>query len=97
MYEITELQRDGFANGAMPAGLDENLVNDINYMLEKDGQALVGFSKGGFDIWADVVEVDALCDEELNDLLRGAHVMIVSLNHIDGKDLAIYSKKMESL
>ena len=97
MYAITEVQRDAFASGVMPGELDENLANDINYMREKDGRALVTFDKGGSETWACVDETDALCDEELCECLAEAHAMIVSLEHIDGKSLVIYSQKMDHL
>ena len=90
MYQVTEFDRDVFASGVMPEGLDTDLVNDINYMLEKDGRVLITLEGAGDNLWAGVAETDALCDEELNECLRGAHVMIVSLDHIDGKTLAIY-------
>jgi len=74
----------------MPEGLDADLVNDINYMLEKDGRVLITLDGAGDNLWAGVAEPGELCDEELNECLRGAHVMIISLDHIDGKTLAIY-------
>tara|TARA_Y100000591_G_C21591156_1_gene573217 strand:+ start:453 stop:746 length:294 start_codon:yes stop_codon:yes gene_type:complete len=94
MYQVTDFDRDVFISGAMPEGLDAALVNDINYMLEKDGRVLITFDRAGDDLWAGVAEPGELCDEELNECLRGAHVMIVSLNHIDGKTLAIYGGMM---
>jgi len=97
MYQITEIDRDGFVRGTMPEGLDIDLVNDINYMLEKDGRALVTFEGAGDNLWAGVAEPGELCDEELDECLRGAHVMIVSLGHIDGKTLAIYGGTMGTL
>lgn len=94
MYQITEFHRDVFTSGSMPKGLDEDLVNDINYMLEKDGRALITFERAGENLWAGVAEPGELCDEELDECLRGAHVMIVSLGHIDGQTLAIYGGMM---
>ena len=90
MYQVTEFHRDVFNSGSMPEGLDVDLVNDINYMLEKDGRALITFEGAGDNLWAGVAEPGELCDEELDECLRGAHVMIVSLGHIDGQTLAIY-------
>ena len=90
MYQITETDRANFVRGTMPEGLDGGLVNDINYMIERDGRALVTFERAGDDLWAGVAEPGELCDEELDECLQGAHVMIVSLDHIDGKTLAIY-------
>ena len=97
MYQITEIDRANFARGTMPEGLDVDLVNDINYMLEKDGRVLVTFEGAGDNLWAGVAEPGELCDEELDECLHGAHVMIVSLDHIDGKTLAIYGGMMETL
>jgi hypothetical protein len=94
MYQVTDFDRDVFVSGAMPEGLDADLVNDINYMLEKDGRVLITFERAGDELWAGVAETDELCDEELSECLRGAHVMIVSLGHIDGKTLAIYGGMM---
>lgn len=94
MYQVTDFDRDVFVSGAMPEGLDADLVNDINYMLEKDGRVLITFERAGDDLWAGVAEPDELCEEELSECLRGAHVMIVSLGHIDGKTLAIYGGMM---
>ena len=97
MFEVTASQCSDFRNGIMPTDLDEDLDNDISYMLEKDGRALVGFDKGGFKLWASVVECDALCEEELNEILDNSYVMIVHLDHIDGVKLAVSSNKMEFL
>ena len=97
MYQITETDRASFAQGTMPEGLDADLVNDINYMLEKDRRALVTFEGAGDNLWAGVAEPSELCDEELDECLQGAHVMIVSLGHIDGKTLAIYDGTMGTL
>ena len=97
MYQVTDFDRDVFVSGAMPKGLDADLVNDINYMLEKDGRVLITFERAGDELWAGVAETDELCDEELDECLRGAHVMIVSLDHIDGKTLAIYGGMMGTL
>jgi len=97
MYQITEIDRAKFVQGTMPEGIDLDLVNDINYMLEKDGRALVTFEGAGENLWAGVAEPGELCDEELDECLQGAHVMIVSLGHIDGKSLVIYSRKMNCL
>ena len=97
MYVITEAQRDAFVSGVIPGELDVGLVDDINYMIEKEGRALVTFDKGGFETWACVAEIDALCEEEMNECLAEAHVMIVALEHIDGKMLVVYSQKMEYL
>ena len=97
MYQVNSFDCDVFVGGAMPEGLDPDLVNDINYMLEKDGRVLITFDRGEDEIWAGVAETEELCDEELNECLGGAHVMIVALEHIDGKTLAIFSNKMDML
>ncbi len=94
MYQVTDFDRDVFISGAMPEGLNADLVNDINYMLEKDGRVLITFHRGEDELWAGVAEPGELCDVELDECLRSAHVMIVSLGHIDGKTLAIYGGMM---
>lgn len=97
MYQITDFDRDVFVSGAMPEGLDDGLVNDINYMIEKDGRVLITLERAGDDLWACVAEPEELCEEELNECLGGAYVMIVALEHIDGKSLSVFSSKMDML
>ena len=97
MYQVTEFDCNVFVGGAMPEGLDAGLVNDIDYMLERDGRVLITFDRGEDEIWAGVAEPEELCEEELNECLGGAHVMIVALEHIDGKTLSVFSSKMDML
>ncbi len=76
MIVITSAHMEELQRGKIPNDLNQRLRDDINFMLNQEGEAIVSFHPTSYCIYADIVETEFFNDEEMEDIKSDPYAVI---------------------
>tara|TARA_Y100000591_G_C21501081_1_gene529990 strand:- start:97 stop:333 length:237 start_codon:yes stop_codon:yes gene_type:complete len=76
MIGITQSHMEELQSGNIPEDLHQGLREDINFMINQSGEAIISFHPTSYCVFAVVVETDLFNDEEMEEFKSEPHAVI---------------------
>ena len=76
MFQITSAHVEELQKGNVPEGIHQGLRDDIEFMLNQSGEALVAFHPTSTCTFAAIVETEFFLPEEMEEIKSEPHAVI---------------------